>query len=63
MGNLILIDLNKQHSLVHISEPDTPPSHRKQGLEHPGEISMHHLRLTYLVGRYHPCSSEDVKEH
>lgn len=58
-----LLDLNKQYSLAHIFEPDIPPLHRKQGLELLRENNMHHLHLTYLADRYHPCSSEEVKEH
>lgn len=46
-----LLDLNKQHSLIHISEPDRSPLHRKQGLEHLEEMNMHCLHLTnWLVG-------------
>lgn len=52
-------EFNKQH----ISEPDMPPLHRKQGLEFLRETDMRHLHLTYLAGKYYPGSSEDVKEH
>lgn len=51
-------EFNKQHiSASHAT------LHGNQGLEFLREVDMHHLRLTYLAGKYHPGSSEEGKEH